>query len=220
MSKNILIFFGPPGSGKGTQAKMLAEKFKSPVAAPGELLRLEIKNKTKLGEKLKKFLHSGRLVPDTAVKNIIIKRLKNKDARNGFILDGYPRNLSQLKELSKILKKDISADKGVLAIWIKVGDAEIMNRLGGRRICVCGASYHLKFNPPKKKGICDLCGKKLYIRSDDKPAIIKKRIKLYYKESAPISKYWRKVGKLIEINGEQKIKKIHADIKRELKKVW
>jgi hypothetical protein len=107
MSKNILIFFGPPGSGKGTQAKMLAEKFKSPVAATGELLRLEIKNKTKLGEKLKKFLHSGRLVPDTAVKNIIIKRLKNKDARNGFILDGYPRNLSQLKELSKILKKDI-----------------------------------------------------------------------------------------------------------------
>lgn len=217
MHKKILIFFGPPGSGKGTQAKMLAKKFKLPVVAPGELLRLEMRNKTKLGEKLKKFLHSGRLVPDTAVKNIIIKRLKNKDARNGFILDGYPRNLSQLKELSKILKKDISADKGVLAIWIKVSDAEVMNRLGGRRICVCGASYHLKFNPPKKKGICDLCGKKLYIRSDDKPAIIKIRIKLYYKENAPILKYWRKVGKLIEINGEQKIKKIHTDIMKKLK---
>lgn len=196
---------------------MFSEKFKLPVVAPGELLRLEMKNKTKLGEKLKKFLHSGRLVPDIAVKNIIIKRLKNKDAKNGFILDGYPRNLSQLKELSKILKKDIGADKGVLAIWIKVGDAEVMNRLGGRRICACGASYHLKFNPPKKKGICDLCGKKLYIRSDDKPAIIKKRIKLYYKENAPILKYWRKVGKLIEINGEQKIKKIHVDIMKKLK---
>lgn len=211
--KIIFIFFGPPGSGKGTQADMLAKKFKIPRISTGDLLRDEIKRKTKIGKEVEKILAKGRLVADNVTEKILFKRIKGKDAGEGFILDGFPRNIKQQNNLMRAIGKK---GKG-LAVLVDVSDKEVKARLGGRRMCVCGATYHLKYNPPKKKNICDLCAGKLFIREDDKPAVISDRLKLYYKEIAPVLKYWERAEKLVEINGEQSIKAVQEDILKELK---
>ena len=215
INKTILIFFGPPGSGKGTQAEMISKKFKLPTISTGELLRQEIKDRTKTGKEVEKIISKGKYAPERIIKEIILKRIKNKDVKAGYILDGYPRNKKQLNFILKNFKLD---DVKVLAILVDVSDREVKSRLGGRRVCGCGATYHIKFNPPKKKGICDLCDSKLYIRDDDKPSVIASRLKIYHKEVAPILDYWNKNDKLIKINGEQSIEKVQKDIIKELKK--
>lgn len=215
-NKIILIFFGSPGSGKGTQAEMISRDLGLPNVSSGELLRREIAEKTKIGKAAAKIVSSGKLVSDEIVKKIIYKRTGEKDAAKGFILDGYPRNKKQLNSL--IIDLNLSRQK-VFAIFVEVGDKEIKSRLGGRRVCGCGATYHLKYNPPKKKEICDICGNKLIIRKDDKPGVIKDRLKVYHKEIKAILKYWEKEKKLIKVNGEQEIKDVYRDIKKELKKI-
>ncbi len=219
MPKTILIFFGPPGSGKGTQASLLAAKLKLPIIATGDLLRDEIARRTAIGRKAEKILAKGKLVPDSIVCGVIDKRFKNKDIRDGFILDGFPRDKKQLNYLIKKIKKIASDQNNVQAILVDVGDKEVLKRLSGRRVCGCGATYHLKYNPPKKKAVCDVCGGKLYIRDDDRPQVIKRRLKLYHKEMRPVLAYWAREKKLISINGEQSIKKIYVDIMKELKKL-
>lgn len=211
------MFFGPPGSGKGTQADMLGAKMKLPVISPGELLRFEEKMKATMSKRVAILLKKGKMVPDEIVEKIIDNRLKKKDVKKGFILDGYPRNKKQLDNLSKRFKSMAGAKDLIFAILINASAKEIRRRLGGRRVCVCGASYHTEFNPPKRKNVCDLCGKKIYRRDDDKPEIISARIKFYERENASLINYWRRQGKLIEINGEQSIKKAQSDILRQIK---
>ncbi len=211
MSKMVIIFFGPPGSGKGTQAEMLAKALKIPAISPGELFRAEIAGKSALGKKVATTLNKGKLVPDSIVEKIINKRLQKKDAKQGFILDGYPRNRKQLGCLMKKLE-NLAFKNNIFAVLIKVGDREVRRRLGGRRVCVCGAAYHIIFKPSKRKNVCDLCGGKLTTRTDDKPAVIARRLATYHKEIKPILDYWKKARRLIEINGEQEIEKVGKDI--------
>lgn len=217
MNKIFLMFFGPPGSGKGTQADMLGAKMKLPVISPGELLRFEEKMKATMSKKVAILLKKGKMVPDEIVEKIIDKRLKEKDVKKGFIVDGYPRNKKQLDNLLKRFKSMAGAKDLIFAVLINASAKEIRRRLGGRRVCICGASYHMEFNPPKRKNVCDLCGKKIYRRDDDKPAVISARIKLYERENAPLINYWRRQGKLIEINGERSIKKVQREILIKLK---
>jgi len=216
-NKIFLIFFGPPGSGKGTQVDMLAKKLKLPVICPGELLRHEIGLKTKIGKQVKSLVDLGKLVPDEIVEKIIDQRLKKPDAQKGAIFDGYPRRQKQLDFLIKRLARITSDKDYIYAILIDVSDREIKQRLSGRRACDCGAVYHLKYNPPKKSGICDLCGKKLYIRDDDKSKVIAGRLKLYYEQTKPLIDFWQKKGKLIKINGEQSIKDVEKEIWSKIK---
>lgn len=214
-TKNIIIFFGPPGSGKGTQAMALAKRLKIPTISLGELFRTEINKKTKLGNEVAVTIAKGKLVKEKIVETIIDQRLARQDVKNGFILDGYPRNEKQNKELIKKIKK--FSNKETRAILVNVSDKEVKRRLGGRRICVCGRNYHLLYKPPKKKDICDKCGKKLLVRKDDKPMVIASRLKFYHQEIRPILAYWKKSGKLLKINGEQDIKKVEEEIINKLK---
>jgi adenylate kinase len=214
--KKYFIFFGPPGSGKGTQADMLAKKLNLPVVSPGELLRHEEDSNTAIGRKIKPIIDSGKLVPDEIIEKIILKCFKRFDARAGIVFDGYPRKRAQLDFLMKKLEKIAGKQDYVRAILINVSDKEVKRRLGGRRVCDCGAAYHLRYNPPQRQGICDLCGKKLYIRHDDKPKLIADRLKLYHKKIKPLLDYFEKNDKLIEINGEQSIDKVRKDILKKL----
>jgi adenylate kinase len=201
-----IIFLGPQGSGKGTQAKFLAKKFNIPVICPGVIYRQEIAKKTKLGKIVAEYLNKGKLAPNNLTNEIIKKRLKKIDCKKGFILDGYPRNLIQAQFLDKITKID-------LVIEIVLLDKKcLLNRFIGRQNCICGAVYHLKFNPSKKNGICDKCGKKLFIREDENPEAIKKRLQIYYQETKPLLKRYQNMEILIKIDGSLSIKEVKKAI--------
>lgn len=215
MPKSIIIFFGPPGSGKGTQADLLSKKTGWKKISTGDLLRAEIAAKTELGRSVDKLLKTGKLVSDKIVAELVGNGLKKK--MPGFIFDGYPRNMKQLKDLLEIFDKRLKKSDQTQAISVEVSDKEVKRRLGLRRMCVCGAVYHLEYNPPINEGVCDICGRKLFTRNDDKPKVIAHRLKVYHKEGEPILDYWHKQGKLIKINGEQPIKKIHEEIVDNLK---
>jgi len=217
MPKTIIIFFGPPGSGKGTQAEMLTKKTDWKKISTGDLFRAEIAAGTKLGKSADKYIKAGKLVPDKVTISLVEKNLKQK--ASGFIFDGFPRNRRQLNDLSVVFKNVLKKNDIVYAIEVAVGDSEVRQRLGKRRVSSCGAVYHLVYNPPINEGICDICGDKLLIREDDKPKVIARRLKLYHGESEPILDYWHKQGKLIKINGEQPIKKIHEEIMGKLKEL-
>ncbi len=216
-NKTILIFLGPPGSGKGTQAEMVSKRTKLPAISTGKLLRQEVKGKTKIGKEVEKIVSRGDLVSNSIIEKLLFKRISKRDASGGFILDGYPRKKSQQDNLMKKLKNIIKEEDKIFAILVDVGDREVKSRLGGRRMCACGATYHLKFSPPKKKGVCDLCGSKLRVRADDKPSVIADRLKIYHKEIAPILDYWERSGRLIRVDGERSIKKVNRDIVKSLK---
>jgi adenylate kinase len=217
MSKTILIIFGPQGSGKGTQADMLARRLKLPTISLGDLLRQEVKAGSDMGREAVSYMKKGELVPNKVIENLVRNRLDKDDARAGFILDGYPRNEFQQAGLKKILNEITDDDDKIYAIEIWISDQEARSRIGGRRSCDCGAVYHLKYNPPKKKGLCDLCSKKLYIRKDDKPKAIDVRLKLYRQDSEPLLDYWRQANELVRINGEQDIDKVQNEIIKKLK---
>ena len=215
MSKNIIIFFGPPGSGKGTQAEMLERKTDWKKISTGDLFRSEIAAGTKFGKSADKYLKAGKLAPDKITVKLVEQGLKQK--ASGFIFDGFPRNKKQLSQLLDLFKKTLKKNDKIYAIEVAVSDKEVKQRLGQRRMCACGKVYHLVYNPPINAGICDICGSKLFIRNDDKPKVISHRLKIYHHEGEPILDYWQKQGKLIKIDGEQPIKKIHGEIMQKLK---
>ncbi|MBU0722096.1 nucleoside monophosphate kinase [Patescibacteria group bacterium] len=217
MSKTIIIFFGPPGSGKGTQAEMLAKKTEWKKISTGDLFRAEIADRTKLGKLADKYLKVGKLVPDKVILTLVEQGLKQKTS--GFIFDGFPRNRRQLNDLLTIFKKALKKNDRVYALEVAVSDKEVKQRLGQRRVCACGKVYHLVYNPPINQGVCDICGGKLFTRNDDKVKVIIYRLKIYRKVGEPILNYWQKFGKLIKINGEQPISKIHNDIMEKLKQL-
>ena len=194
-----IVLFGPPGSGKGTQAKLLAEKYGIPHISTGDILRENLNNETKLGLEAKTYMDKGELVPDDVLIGIIKDRLSESDCASGFLLDGYPRTLPQAETLSKILSE---LGKNLdLVLNIDVPDEKLLKRLAGRRMCVCGASYHILFNKPKQEGICDLCGSKLYQRDDDKEEAILNRLDVYKNQTRPLIDHYTQAGVMLTING-------------------
>ena len=207
-----ITLFGPQGSGKGTQAEMLGERYGVPILAVGDILRKEVKNQTEVGKLAASLINRGKLIPDEIVNKIIFSELTQDKYKNGFILDGYPRSMNQLE----ILEKSINLTQ---AIELMVSDGEVIKRLGGRRICSnCGAIYHIESKPPKKEGACDVCGKKLIVREDDESEAIKRRLAIYHQETEPILNYYFERKKLIRVNGEQPIERVFEDIVKALEK--
>ncbi|MBN2467608.1 MAG: adenylate kinase [Deltaproteobacteria bacterium] len=210
MNFNIVLL-GPPGCGKGTQAKMLTAKYQIPQISTGDILREAVKNKTPMGIKAKAFMDSGKLVTDDVVVGIIQDRLKEPDCESGFILDGFPRTVVQAEALDRTLEE--AGKKIEHAISIEVDDAELMGRLTGRRTCrSCGAMYHVMFNAPQKEGICDACGGELYQRDDDQEATIRNRLEVYQQQTAPVIGYYRKKNILRPIKGTGGIEDILKSI--------
>jgi len=206
-----LIIFGPQGSGKGTQAKVIAEKLNIPHISTGDIFRDNINNQTDLGRKAKKYMDVGQLVPDDIVIEMIKVRLSQTDCRPGFILDGYPRTILQAEVLDKITEID-----KVLEVWIS--DKESVSRISGRRSCpIDGSVYHIKYNPPKEEGRCDKCQGKLLVRGDDTEPVIIKRLAQYHEQTEPLKKYYQKQSKLIEVDGMPPIKDVTKEIFEKLR---
>ncbi|MDD4902256.1 MAG: nucleoside monophosphate kinase [Patescibacteria group bacterium] len=211
---------GPPGSGKGTQTDKLAERLKIPAISGGELLRLEIKNKTKIGKAIKKKMDQGSLVSDELMRGVMEKRLRQPDTKKGFILDGFPRHFKQIRILEEILREFHEGEKDVLVFYIYISAQEARKRLGKRRVCyACGRTYHLGVNPPREKGVCDSCGHKIERRPDDEPKSISRRLRNFHRENDPVLNYFSSRNMLFRINGEQNIAKVEKDILSNLDKV-
>lgn len=199
-----VVFLGAPGAGKGTQAGVVAEKLKLVHVATGDLFRAALKQGTPLGLEAKKYMDKGTLVPDEITIKMVLERLAAPDIKNGVILDGFPRNLEQARALDQALAKQGKQIDRVA--YIKVSEPELLKRLGGRWICRdCQTPYHEVDSPPKVKGKCDKCGGQLYQRADDNVETVKKRLVVYFAETAPLIEYYTKSGKLAEVNGEGKM---------------
>lgn len=211
-----IVLLGPPGSGKGTQAKMIAEKFNVKHISTGDILREHVRNGTELGKEAKKYMDAGQLVPDSILIGIIKDRLSKPDVAGGYMLDGYPRTIPQAEALDKILPE--LKQKIDVVLNIDVPDEELVRRLSGRRMCKCGRSYHILFNPPKVSGKCDACGGELYHRDDDKEEAILNRLKVYKQQTQPLIDYYTKAGLIANINGAGEINQIFDEISKVLSK--
>ena len=211
-SRNLnLIFLGPPGAGKGTQAKQVVDKYSIPQISTGDLMRAAVSSGSSLGEKLKSYMQAGSLVPDDLVLDILLDRISNDDCSSGFLLDGFPRTVAQAEELEKALVKRNTPLSGVISI--DVPDEVLTSRLTARRICSkCSASYHLEFLKPKKDGFCDRCDGELYQRKDDSEEVIKNRLKVYHDQTAPLVDFYQKEKILYPVNGNKKIDMIFQEI--------
>jgi adenylate kinase len=206
-----IIFLGAPGAGKGTQAVMLAEKLKLVQVASGDLFRQALQKKTELGMKARSYMEKGKLVPDKITIQMVLERLSAPDCENGAILDGFPRNTRQAEALDKALAGQSKAIDKV--VYIKVSEGELLKRLGGRWICRnCQAPYHAVDSPPRVKGKCDRCGGELYQRADDTVETVKKRLEVYFAETSPLIDYYKRAGKLVEVNGEGSVPEVHQRI--------
>jgi len=207
MIKNIkrVILLGPQGSGKSTQAVVIAKFLKIKEVSSGHILRQALRSRGALGRELKTYITPGRLVPDPFVIKIVVEKLYSRSFKKGFLLDGFPRNLHQ----AKVLDKSFTID-GVFNL--DISDAEAMRRLSGRLVCRRGHIWHIRHHPPRKKSICDFCGLPLYVRADDQGQAIAKRLSIYRKHTAQLLGYYKKQKKLVVFDGEQPIKKISRDI--------
>jgi adenylate kinase len=195
-----LVLLGPPGAGKGTQARSLAALWGIPQVSSGDLLRAVVREDSDLGREAASYMDRGQLVPDELVLKLIAERLKNKDARKGFILDGFPRNVSQAEALGKGLDRvGLKLDKAVAVI---VPDEEIVKRISGRRTCAkCNAMYHVAFSPPAKPGVCDKCGGELYQREDDAEETVRERLKVFAEATRPLLDHYGQQGLLAQVDG-------------------
>ena len=202
-----IIMLGAPGAGKGTQAKMLAEKYGIPHVSTGDIFRANIKEQTELGMEAKKYMDQGLLVPDELTVKILLDRVAKDDCKNGYVLDGFPRTIPQAEVLDKaVAELNENID---FAINVDVKDENIIRRMSGRRACLkCGATYHTEHIPPKREGICDTCGSELVLRDDDKPETVKKRLDVYHEQTQPLIEYYNKKGILKEVDGSQDMKDV------------
>ena len=206
-----IIMLGAPGAGKGTQAKMIAEKCGIPHISTGDIFRANIKNGTELGAKAKEYMDKGLLVPDELVCDLVVDRIQQADCEKGYILDGIPRTIPQAEALENAL--NAIEQKLDYAIDIDVPDENIINRMSGRRACVgCGATYHVLFNPTKVEGKCDVCGESLILRDDDKPETVKKRLDVYHTQTQPLIDFYTERKVLVEVDGTQSMDKVFDDI--------
>ena len=206
-----IIMLGAPGAGKGTQAKMIAERYQIPHVSTGDIFRANIKNGTELGKQAKEYMDKGLLVPDELTVKILLDRVAQPDCKNGYVLDGFPRTIPQAEVLDEALTKlNESID---YAINVEVPDENIVNRMSGRRACLkCGATYHIAHIPPKKEGICDVCGSELVLRDDDKPETVQNRLKVYHEQTQPLIDFYTGKGVLKTVDGTQPMEKVFEDI--------
>ncbi len=195
-----IIMLGAPGAGKGTYAGRMSEKYNIPHISTGDIFRENIKNGTELGKKAKSYMDAGDLVPDELTCDLVVDRIHQDDAKNGYILDGFPRTIPQAEALTKALQE--KGEKIDFAIEVEMSDEQIIERMSGRRVCSCGATYHIVNIPPKQEGICDKCGKELVLREDDAPETVKKRLAVYHEQTAPLIEYYRNQGVLHAVRGD------------------
>ena len=194
-----LILMGAPGAGKGTQSAKISEKYQIPAIATGDILRGAIKEGTELGRAAKSYIDAGQLVPDEVVIGIIKEYLASDACKNGFILDGFPRSIPQAEALDAM---GVQID---VVLSIEVEDEKIVERMSGRRVCSCGASYHVAYNPPKSEGVCDKCGAALYIRADDAAETVKNRLETFHAQTEPLKEYYSKKGILVTVQGQEEV---------------
>ena len=194
-----LILMGAPGAGKGTQSAKISEKYNIPAIATGDILRGAIKAGTELGKAAKSYIDAGQLVPDSVVIGIIKEYLASDACKNGFILDGFPRSIPQAEALDEMgVKIDV-------VLSIEVADDKIVERMSGRRVCSCGASYHVVYNAPKTENICDKCGAELYVRADDAAETVKNRLATFHAQTEPLKEYYSKKGILATVEGQEEV---------------
>ena len=206
-----IIMFGAPGAGKGTQAKMIADKYGVPHISTGDIFRANIKNGTELGMEAKKYMDQGLLVPDELTVRILLDRVAQDDCKNGYVLDGFPRTIPQAEVLDSELTK--LGDHIDYAINVDVPDENIVKRMSGRRACLtCGATYHIEHVPPKKEGICDVCGSELVLRDDDKPETVKNRLNVYHEQTQPLIDFYTEKGVLKTVDGTVPMEEVFAAI--------
>ena len=206
-----IILMGLPGAGKGTQASKIIKKYPIPHISTGDMFRLAIKNETELGKEAKSYMDKGELVPDSVTIGIVKERLSQSDAKEGFLLDGFPRTVEQAQALNDIMDElGTQIDR---TINVDVDEEELMNRLTGRRICeVCGTTYHLVFNPPKQEGVCDLDGGKLYQREDDNPETVANRLEVNLKQTQPLLDFYKEQDVLVNVDGSKDIDDVFVEI--------
>ena len=206
-----IIMLGAPGAGKGTQAKMIAEKYSIPHVSTGDIFRANIKNGTDLGKQAKEYMDAGKLVPDELTVKILLDRVAQDDCKNGYVLDGFPRTIPQAEVLEDALNK--LGDKIDYAVNVDVPDENIVRRMSGRRACLkCGATYHIEHIPPKQEGICDTCGSELVLRDDDKPETVLNRLKVYHDQTQPLIDFYTERNVLKTVDGTRYMKDVFADI--------
>ncbi len=194
-----LILLGAPGAGKGTQSANISEKYNIPAISTGDILRGAIKNGTELGLAAKSYIDAGKLVPDDVVIGIIKEYLNSDACKNGFILDGFPRSIPQAEAL------DAMGVKIDVVLSIEVADEKIIERMSGRRVCPCGASYHVVYKAPKKEGVCDKCGQALYVRADDAAETVKNRLETFHAQTEPLKAYYAEKGNLVTVQGQEEV---------------
>ena len=208
-----IIMLGAPGAGKGTQAKMIAEKYRIPHISTGDIFRSNIKNGTELGKKAKEYMDQGLLVPDELTVDLVIDRLGQDDCQRGYILDGFPRTIPQAEALADALAK--RGEKLDYAIDVDVPDENIVRRMSGRRACTgCGATYHVVHNPSKRGDLCEVCGEPLVLRDDDKPETVQKRLTVYHEQTQPLIDYYKGQGILKTVDGTQPMDTVFTAITR------
>ena len=206
-----IVMLGAPGAGKGTQAKMIADKYTIPHISTGDIFRANIKEGTPLGLEAKSYMDQGKLVPDELTVKILLDRVAKDDCKNGYVLDGFPRTIPQANVLKEALEK--TNDKIDYAINVDVPDENIVRRMSGRRACVtCGATYHIEHVPPKTEGICDKCGSALILRDDDKPETVLNRLKIYHEQTQPLIDFYNNEGILKEVDGTIDVKDVFENI--------
>ena len=206
-----IVMLGAPGAGKGTQAKMISEKYGIPHISTGDIFRANIKENTELGQKAKEYMDKGLLVPDELVVDLVVDRLAQDDAKKGYVLDGFPRTIPQAEALTAALSK--IGEKLDYAIDVEVPDENSVKRMGGRRACLnCGATYHIVFNPTKVEGKCDACGSDTVLRDDDKPETVQKRLSVYHEQTQPLIDYYKNQGILKSVDGTKPMDDVFTDI--------
>ena len=206
-----IIMLGAPGAGKGTQAKMIAQKYQIPHISTGDIFRANIKNGTELGMEAKKYMDQGQLVPDELTVKILLDRVAQDDCKNGYVLDGFPRTIPQAEVLDKALAE--LGEKIDYAIDVEVPDENIVKRMSGRRACLaCGATYHIEHIPPKTEGICDTCGQNLVLRDDDKPETVLNRLQVYHKQTQPLIDFYTAKGIMKAVDGTMEMQDVFAAI--------